>query len=225
MENEIFKAKEIILKASLELDFRIICPYYYLYNNDNIEIFAYLPEFGSPKGTLVDLIFPPKYETNKIIINIAKKMNCHYSFLNINEIQKFDKNYFIEFLNDLQYYAIEIDDISTADCKIKNMSINKNELMIIFENIYNAKKNTYIQNVCITINDIKKIICKEYLTKSPFENGYWIESEQNKQFEIIQEIVRNKDEIILKGFCKETGNWVEYVIEKGRIEISSPHVI
>ena len=126
MENEIITAKENILNASLEFGFRIICPYYYLYNNDIIEIFTYLPEFGSPKGTLVDLIFPPKYETNKIIINIAKKMNCHYSFLNINEIQKFDINYFIELLNDLQYYAIEIDDISTTDCKIKKKGTSKN---------------------------------------------------------------------------------------------------
>jgi hypothetical protein len=114
---------------------------------------------------------------------------------------------------------MEIDDISTSDCKIEYMLIENNEIKIIFQNVYDMKNKNYVENVCIIINNWKKIICREYITKSSFGKGYWKQSEQIKHFEIIQEIEKNNEEIILRGFCKETGNWMEYIIEKYEIKI------
>jgi hypothetical protein len=111
---------------------------------------------------------------------------------------------------------MEINNISTADCEIENMVIEDNKIEIIFKRLYNIKDKIYMNNVNIIINNWKKLDCREYILKSPFEKGYWIENEQNiknKRFEMIQEIENNNGKIILRGFCKETGNWMEYIIE------------
>jgi hypothetical protein len=114
---------------------------------------------------------------------------------------------------------MEIDNISTSDCKIENMFIGNNEIKIIFEYVYDIKNENYIKNVCITISGWDKIICREYITKSPFGKGRWKRNIQIRNFEIIQEIEINNEKILLRGFCKETGNWMEYIIEKYRIKI------
>jgi hypothetical protein len=92
------------IKASSELSFNIISPYIYQFHDRNIEIFAYLPEYGSKKGILYDIIFPPEYETNKDVIHIAKIMECFCSFINIDTIQEYNKKYFEETLNDWGKY-------------------------------------------------------------------------------------------------------------------------
>ncbi|MDR3353719.1 MAG: hypothetical protein LBO21_01620 [Synergistaceae bacterium] len=104
---------------------------------------------------------------------------------------------------------MEIDDISTSDCKIK----------IIFENLYDIRNKNYIEGVCLVINHWGDIICREYITKSPFEKGHWKQNIQIEHFEIIQEIERDDEKITLRGFSKETGNWMEYIIEKYSVTI------
>jgi hypothetical protein len=116
---------------------------------------------------------------------------------------------------------MEIDNISTSDCKIENMFIENNAVKIIFENVYDIKNKKYIKNVCITINDFEKRSCREYITKSPFGKGHWKKSILNRHFEIIQKIERNNEKILLMGFCKETGNWMEYIIEKYKVKITN----
>ena len=116
---------------------------------------------------------------------------------------------------------MEIENISTSDCKIENMFIGNNEIKIVFENVYDIKNRRYIKNVCITINNWEKIICREYITNSPLEQGLWKQNIRIRQFEIIQEIEKDNEKILLRGFCKETGNWMEYIIEKYKIKITN----
>jgi hypothetical protein len=116
---------------------------------------------------------------------------------------------------------MEIDDISTSDCKIENMFVENNEIKIIFEDAYDIKNKKYLENVCVIINNFEKIICREYITKSPFGKGQWKQNIQNRHFEIIQKIERTDEKILLSGFCKETGNWMEYIIEKYKIKITN----
>jgi hypothetical protein len=92
------------IKASSELSFNIISPYIYQDQDKNIEIFAYLPEYGSQNGALVDITFPPEYEINKDIKKAAEIMECFYSCINIDECQNYDENYFKETLNDWEKY-------------------------------------------------------------------------------------------------------------------------
>jgi hypothetical protein len=88
------------IKASFELSFKIISPYIYQNQDKKIKIFAYLPEYGSQNGALVDITFPPGYEINKDIKETAEIMECFYSCINIDECQNYDENYFKETLND-----------------------------------------------------------------------------------------------------------------------------
>jgi hypothetical protein len=63
------------------------------------------------------------------------------------------------------------------------------------------------------------MVYREYIQKSPFEKGYWKQNNQINHFEIIQEIERENEKITLRGFCKKTGYWMEYIIKNYKIEI------
>jgi hypothetical protein len=52
-------ARENLIKASNDVGFKIVTPYFYKSDNYNIELFAFLPEYGSINGLIIDLISPP----------------------------------------------------------------------------------------------------------------------------------------------------------------------
>jgi hypothetical protein len=87
LEKRIAIARENWIKAAAELRFAIVTPYIHPFQGGEIEIFAYLPEYGSANGALVDLLHPPGCGTNKKIVEIARDSERFYSFINIDDFQ------------------------------------------------------------------------------------------------------------------------------------------
>jgi hypothetical protein len=57
------------LKASKEFGFKIITPCFFMLNEVKKEVFAFLPEYGSLNGMIIDLIID--YEMNDKIRDFA----------------------------------------------------------------------------------------------------------------------------------------------------------
>jgi hypothetical protein len=91
-------------KASKNLFFEIITPYFIEINGIKKELFAFLPEYGSPNGTIICLTSPPHYETDSEIIQWSKENKFYYSFLNVEEFQEYDEECLNEILEDWMKY-------------------------------------------------------------------------------------------------------------------------
>jgi hypothetical protein len=92
------------MKASDELGFNIISPYYIIKDNKKYVFFAFIPQYGSPQGTLIDLIFSPMYETNNKMREIANELGCFHSFINIDAYIDYNRNHFLETIEDWGKY-------------------------------------------------------------------------------------------------------------------------
>ena len=92
------------LKASDELGFNIISPYSVIEGSKEYIFFAFIPKYGSPNGTIIDLIFAPTYEKNKKMIEIANDMKCFYSFINIDFFLDYNPECFLDVIEDWGKY-------------------------------------------------------------------------------------------------------------------------
>ena len=88
------------IKASNELGFKIITPFEILTEEKEREVFAYLPEYGSTNGVVVELFKSPDCKTDDAIRNWARSNNCFISFCNIEDFLEYDVAYFREVLKD-----------------------------------------------------------------------------------------------------------------------------
>lgn len=103
-DEQIEVARTNWLKASLNLFFKFETPFFVEINGNKREMFAFLPKYGSPNGTIICLTSSPQFETDQEIIQWAKENSFYYSFLNIEDFQKYDENYFKELLEDWMKY-------------------------------------------------------------------------------------------------------------------------
>src|SRR5690606_29178371 len=85
------KARNSWIKASEELKFKIVTPFNTLIEDKETSLFAYLPQYGSPKGMIVELTEEPEFLTNSEVIKWAKQNEHFYSFINIDSYLNFDK--------------------------------------------------------------------------------------------------------------------------------------
>jgi hypothetical protein len=92
------------IKASVDLNFKIVTPYQILVNGRKDDAFAFLPGYGSPNGTLVNLVSAPEFKVDVDIVKLAKELNCHYSFINIESCLEYNKYFFQETLEDWMKY-------------------------------------------------------------------------------------------------------------------------
>jgi hypothetical protein len=77
----------------------------YLVPSLNKKVFAFLPDFGSPFGMVVEPTAAPNFEKDVTILQAARKVGVFCSFLNIDEYSKFDAHLFIETLKDWGYFG------------------------------------------------------------------------------------------------------------------------
>ena len=104
-KEQIKVAQENWVKASLSLSFKIITPYAIYIRGLKKDVFAFLPEYGSVIGTIINLTSPPNYEVDQDVIEWAKEKQCFYSFISIDDCQKYDEDYFKEILEDWIRYG------------------------------------------------------------------------------------------------------------------------
>jgi hypothetical protein len=89
------------IKASNELGFKIITPFEILIEKNEREVFAYLPEYGSHNGAIVELFTSSeKIKIDDAIKDWARSNNCFYSFCSIESFLEYNIVYFREILKD-----------------------------------------------------------------------------------------------------------------------------
>ncbi|MDT3740776.1 MAG: hypothetical protein RO257_14900 [Candidatus Kapabacteria bacterium] len=101
------KVEENWYIAAKEFNFKIITPFKFNFKNKEKTIFALLPNFGSEKGMIIDLIYPPEFSTDIEIVEWANENSYFYSFINIESYLNYDKEVFNETLNDWGYNKIK----------------------------------------------------------------------------------------------------------------------
>jgi hypothetical protein len=88
------------LKASQEIGFKIYMPFTAYIGDNEINAFAFLPGYGTKKGIIIDLIFPPFFDSNDLIKKWANDNNIGISFINIEAYSNYDQEFFLETLTD-----------------------------------------------------------------------------------------------------------------------------
>jgi len=92
--------------AAEELSFRIEAPYSFKGTpNSNVSCVAFLPDFGGPKGMVVDLLDDPPYERGSPIRLSAEANGMFCSFINPKVYEKFDAEEFKEALTDWGFFG------------------------------------------------------------------------------------------------------------------------
>ncbi|MBL5862451.1 hypothetical protein JBO49_17770 [Serratia fonticola] len=107
---------------------------------------------------------------------------------------------------------MHIQNIETADCNILNTEILPNEVSIYFESVYDLEKKQHVNNVGLVITDWSDFAAKVYVSNGP--GGTYEEKKLSENdvefFEYIQTISNEGNELIIKGYSKSSGSWLEY---------------
>lgn len=116
-----------------------------------------------------------------------------------------------------------IQNISLSDCPITNVSINKNEIIYCFSEIYDKSAKEYIPNVSIRIYNWSSFSGQHFTTASPFETPTikHISDNEIEPFDLIQEFFMVKSTLVIKGYAANSDAWLEYFFENPTIEILS----
>lgn len=110
---------------------------------------------------------------------------------------------------------ININDIETADLSVKRMEINKTEISIDYDEVYFIPNKEYISNIKIVIKDWEEKEVKIYTCETPL--GILLNEEETPPFWLIQEILHQDNDIILKGYS--SSDYMEYYIKEGHCEV------
>lgn len=105
MDEMIKKVINSWLRASKELNFKIVAPYIFNSNSGSFECIAYLPDFGSKNGMIIDKISPPSYGPTPGLPEAAKHMELYYSSINIEYYFEFNVDIFKDALIDWGFYG------------------------------------------------------------------------------------------------------------------------
>lgn len=94
--------------AASALSIRIEIPYL-LKTADNEEVLcvAHLPDFGGPKGVVIDLYFRGVYELNERLKLAARAQGLFYSFINAEVYDRYNEKEFKEALTDWGFFGNE----------------------------------------------------------------------------------------------------------------------
>lgn len=115
---------------------------------------------------------------------------------------------------------MNIQHIETADCNILDTKIFSNNIKIYFESVYDIEKKQYISNICFSIFNWSSFEAKAFRLNASFEIKKMIKYEL-ETFEYIQKIFIKRNYLILHGFSKESGCWLEYCFVDTEFSIES----
>lgn len=91
--------------ASERLAIRVVAPFDFKVGATLYKCIAYLPDFGSPKGMLVQATFPPNFATDEALASNARKVGYYITFVNANSYSTFDLQEFQDALKDWGFYG------------------------------------------------------------------------------------------------------------------------
>ena len=101
-DDQIKIARHNFMLASEEFNFEFVSPFTL---TDEMEVFGYIPNYGSKNGVVVCLTSMPDFPTDSEVVSWCKEMNCFCSFLNIEPLTKeYKRSYFREMFRDWGKY-------------------------------------------------------------------------------------------------------------------------
>ena len=105
-----------------------------------------------------------------------------------------------------------LDEISLSDCIILKITKKNKIICIEFEQVFDIENKKFIKNCTISIMNWDIFIIKLFISSEPF--SALIEKTLNENdfeaFEMIHEVELKGKELILKGFSKNSGYWMEW---------------
>lgn len=97
VDDQIKKARHNFILASEEFGFEFVSPFNL---TDEIEVFGYISNYGSKNGAVICLTTPLDSMDNRVV-DWCEKMDCFYSFLNIEFLTgEYKRSYFRRLLRD-----------------------------------------------------------------------------------------------------------------------------
>jgi hypothetical protein len=110
---------------------------------------------------------------------------------------------------------MDLINISVADCSVTNTIVDRDFVSIFFEQVYDIQKEEFIKNIKLQINNWKEFKIKVYISEQPFSKSIEknLSISEYESFELIQEILAKDNILVLKGFSKDTGCWLEYIFK------------
>ena len=89
----VFRARKNWLEASVDLNFELITPYLVEIGGKIKDLFAYLPQYGSPNGMIVVLTTCPDYRIDESIVKFAKEHEYFYSFIEVSDFLEYNRDH------------------------------------------------------------------------------------------------------------------------------------
>ena len=102
IQEQIDLARKAWLQASEILNFKIVTPYFLNLNGKEKEVFAFLPEYGSPSGMIIGRY---SQHEDKFIRNWTMKQGCYSSFINLESHLVYNEDIFKDVLEDWGKYV------------------------------------------------------------------------------------------------------------------------
>lgn len=111
---------------------------------------------------------------------------------------------------------MELKNIETADCLVESTSFIENELRIKFETIYDLDRKEFIKDVELVIYNWSAFDAKIYIANAAEEPfiGKNLSTDDMEFFDLVQTINNEGDNLLLQGFSRGSGNWLEYHFDK-----------
>lgn len=109
-------------------------------------------------------------------------------------------------------------EISFSDIRLDDFSLNvpKKELSFAFKGYYDLKAKQLKGPCQLTFHNWEKAIVREYSSIVPFAEPEINECSLDKEFEAfetIQEFIQEGEKTILRGFGRDSGTWIELILE------------
>lgn len=103
---------------------------------------------------------------------------------------------------------MDIQHIETSDCTILNTEMLPNELRICFESIYDLEKKQYTSNICLSVFNWSFFEARLFIANGLEPKK--LAKHELEFFEYCQKISIEGNSLILQGFSRESGYWLEY---------------
>ncbi|HCR3448884.1 hypothetical protein RM437_09015 [Citrobacter werkmanii] len=118
--------------------------------------------------------------------------------------------------------TIALNDLEFADCNVLETIKNDKSVTIKLSSAFYIPSSMFIHDIKLTISNWSIFSAYIYVSNSPFgvSDKKKLTDNTLEFFELIQEKECNNDDIVFRGFSKNSGQWMIYIFEKCEYEIS-----
>ncbi|MFK8297156.1 hypothetical protein ACI76O_02050 [Capnocytophaga cynodegmi] len=117
--------------------------------------------------------------------------------------------------------------MNISDCPVIEMFINKKEITIHILDNYTKNQEKHSSYISIKIKNWSEFSGKHFTSDAPFQTQHIEDISENEiePFELIQEIFKENNRLIIKGYSATSKSWLEYKFEDSNIEIKRETIL